>query len=157
VSQAMMDTTPELAETRYVLGSAWLQRAKTLSGDDQRSAYERAREHLSQASRMQPRDATAHFFLAHALEALGQMGPALVSARAARSLAPTRPRYAEFEARLDLQAGDRQAAVQALEPFAFQSWLPDIAQRHLAAIAAIQAGRPTVDVLKLLSKPQAEP
>ena len=152
--QAMVATSPELAEARYLLGSAWLQRAKALAGDEQRSAHEQAREHLWQATRLQPADAAAHFFLAQAQEALGQTGPAQASARAARTLAPTIWAYALLEARLDLQVADRQAAVQALETFAFQAASPDVARRSLAAISAIQAGKSADEIMKPLTAPE---
>ena len=63
--------------------------------------------------------------------------------------------YAELEARLDLQAGDRERAMRALAALASNQHSADTAARARLAIEAIQAGKSVQDV-EAIMKPDPQ-
>jgi tetratricopeptide (TPR) repeat protein len=152
--EALVQATPESGEGRLLLAQTLRSRAelkdKPLDAEAQRAALERAAEHLVQAQRLLPDSARARHEQAQVLMALGRPTEALVAARAARQCQPSNWGYSLLESKLALQAGNRQAAVDALELFAYQTWWPDHAKTARTLIAAAVAGKPATDLLNLL-------
>jgi hypothetical protein len=128
-----------------------LRQAEKLSGEPQRAALDSARSHLIKAYRLKKDEAPTLYHLARALRAKGIDQNMLNAARAARLLAPSVPEYAVLEARADLEAGDREPAIRALVPMATSTHQPERAARARQAIEAIRAGKPSDDVVPLLT------
>lgn len=140
-------------EAYYLMARALTRQAEKLAGDEQRAVRERARSHLFKAYRLKKDDAPVLYHLARALAEKGIDQNVLNAARAARLLAPSVGDYAVFEARADLETGDRERAVRALVPLATDTHWPDRAARMRQAIDAIRAGKSAGEVASLMNPP----
>ena len=143
------------AEARYLLGRAWERKAQSSQGEERAAAQERARSEFFAAYRLRKNHAPTLYHLALALAREGATPNALNASRAARTLAPLVQGYAELEARLDLQAGDRERAMRALAALASNQHSADTAARARLAIEAIQAGKSVQDV-EAIMKPDPQ-
>ncbi|WP_439389805.1 hypothetical protein [Ideonella sp. YS5] len=140
-------------EAHYLMARALTRQADQWKGDEQRAALDKARSHLFKAYRLKKDDPPTLYFLAQAVARNGMDKNALNAAQAARLLAPSVPEYALFEARADLEMGDRERAVRALIPLATDPHQPERAERVRHAIEAIQSGK-TPDELASTMNPK---
>lgn len=141
------------AEAHYLLARALTRQAEKLAGDEQRAAQEQARSHLFKAYRLKKDDAPTLHHLARALAEKGIDQNVVNAARAARLLAPSVGDYAVFEARADLEVGDREHAIRALVPLATDSHQPERAARMRQAIDAIRGGKSAGEVASMMNPP----
>lgn len=137
-------------EAHYLMARALMRQAEKLSGEPQQAALDSARSHLIKAYRLKKDEAPTLFHLARILATKGIDQNVLNAARGARLLAPSVPEYAVMEARVDLEAGDRELAIRALVPLATGTHQPERAARARQAIEAIRAGKPADEVAPLL-------
>lgn len=156
--QALVQATPDAGEAWWLLAHALRRQAerkdRPMVDEARRALLDRAVEYLDQALRLRPGLSPAMFEKARVLTALGRPAEARSAVGAARKLRPWSPwPYARLEAELALQAGDRQAAVDALEMHAYQTWWPDQAKTARTLIDGAVAGKPATELLGLL-KPE---
>lgn len=140
----------------YLLGRTWARLSETLSGDEQREARAKARASLVRAYRLRKDDAPTLYHLALALQHEGVDRNVFNAARAARHLAPAVPDYALLAMRLELLAGDREAAERALLPLNVNPHATDLSERVRRAIEALRAGGSADEVAALMNPPPAE-
>ncbi|HEY9109829.1 MAG TPA: DUF1570 domain-containing protein [Roseateles sp.] len=139
-------------EAQHLTGRMLTILASRASGEEREALQNQARTHYFAAYRLNKLDAPNLYRLALALALRGQDASLLNAARGARAMEPTVSEYAFFEAQVDLQAGDRVRAVQALRPLASNPHDAKFAARMRATIAAIEADTSVQDINKMLTQ-----
>lgn len=145
------------AEAFYLLGRAWRLRAEGLEGEARQQSQDQARAAFLKAYRLDKLDPPTLYYLGQSLAQRGVNANALNAAQGARYLEPMVADYALQEARLQLAAGDRVRAAQALQAQASNphntAWAASVRQ----VIDNIRSGTPAQDVFAPLDRKDSPP
>lgn len=133
-------------DAHYLMGRALFLRAQGLQGEVRSDMFGQAKEQFLKAYRLRKVDAANLYFLSYVLPGGGTNVNVVNAARGAHSLAPGIGSYAIHEALVDLDADERDKALQALAPLASSMHDSKRAARMRAAIDAIRAGKNRVEV-----------
>ncbi|MGA9659947.1 MAG: hypothetical protein WBQ60_12735 [Asticcacaulis sp.] len=149
----LLNQSPDNFEGLYLLGRAYLTQADKASGEAARTLSEKAQEAFIAAYALKKLDAPNLYYLASSFShdpGFPDMN-VVNAANGAHLLAPGVMQYAGLAAFANLANDRRPEAVAALEPFVGDPHNRAQAERIKAAIDAIESGKPTQDVMKILN------
>jgi hypothetical protein len=134
-----------------LMGRALILRAQGLHGDARSGAFDQAKEQFLKAYRLRKIDAANLYFLSYVLPGGGTNVNVVNAARGAHSLASGIGSYAIHEVLVDLEADQRDKALQALTPLTSSVHDPKRAARMRAAVEAIRAGKSREEVERAIN------
>jgi len=149
--QAYVTADETSFDAHHLLGRAWMTVAQDLDGEGRAAAMAQARSQFLKAYRLKKLDAANLYHLAQAMAVDGVSASVVNAARGARALAPGVSDYAIYEAFIDIDANERDKAVQALMPLASNPHDPQQSARVRDAIEAIKAGKGKSDISRALN------
>ncbi len=138
-------------DAHYLMGRASMVRAQALQGEARTAMFDQAKAQFLKAYRLRKIDAANLYFLSYALPGGGTNVNVLNAARGAHALAPGIGSYAIREALVDIEADQRDKALQALVPLASSVHDPKRAARMRAAVDAIRAGKSRDEVARTIN------
>ncbi len=139
-------------EAHYLAGRALLARAWALKGNASAAAGAQAKDEFIQAYRLRKTDAANLYFMSYTLPGGATNVNVMNAARGAHTLAPGIGSYAIHEALLDIDANQRDLAIQALTPLASDADHREFAAHMQAAIDAIRTGKSRAEVQRLMNE-----
>ncbi|MBB6093856.1 hypothetical protein HNQ60_002737 [Povalibacter uvarum] len=154
--ELLVKQEPSNFDVLYLLGRSYYEAAQTSDAQRADLMTKASREFLI-AYRLDKLYAPNLYFLAKSLDDYSTPSKAVVnSAMGAAVLAPSVFEYAMHAATISLRAGDREAAVHVLQPFASNPHSPELAGQVAAMIDAIRDGKDLPEVMDTISEKPAE-
>lgn len=138
-------------DAHYLMGRALFLQAQGLQGDARVDLLSQAKQQFLKAYRLRKFDAANLYFLSYTLPGGGSNVNVVNAARGAHSLAPGIDSYAIHEALVDLQADQRDRALQALTPLVSNAHDQKRAEQMRAAVAAIRAEKSLAEVERVIN------
>ena len=139
-------------DAHYLMGRALLSRSETMKGNARSDMVAQAKDQFIKAYRLRKTDAANLYFLSFTLPGGATNVNVMNAARGAHALAPGIGSYAIHEALLDIDANQRDLAIQALTPLASDADHREFAAHMQAAIDAIRTGKSRAEVQRLMNE-----